>query len=284
MQEDIRRKIVEKALKDVLKYGDKTDLTLMRKILKIEENEGIECIWYVRTIYDQDFRHLTPTERMRLIRNGTIKTALKKEQKNKIMMKLKTAIIKGHAKTAGADDDLGIDYIALGTGDTNQTTGIEIDVASAALNREAYRATPLEVYQSGSKCVINLYLESTDANLESSTIASATDERNFSVQATKGALYNANDRIRVWVDDYEEVTVESVTTDAVLLKASTPLSRTPDVDAEVERLYTECAAFAGAATSTPGSGTKLNHAPLTFPKTEDESVLIQVHLHYISAV
>lgn len=276
------RELIKKALAFIKKNGFKAFLDLFKKIF---EDLGMECTWYIKQVHDAAYLHLPKEERLKMIRSGEIKTDLLVFNQNKIMDRLKTAIIKHHIGTQGTADDLYIDYVALGTGDSNEDTGTPPATSDSALNNEAYRAAPDERYQSDSTLVVLHYMDATTGNLTATTVASAAGPGSITVQAGQGSNFVANDRIRVRVNGgaYETVTIASVSTDTLTLKGTTQLSGTPVAGDAVELIYAELGLFGGAATITSGSGSLFNHVRLETPKNNVTSLLIEAHYNYITA-
>lgn len=277
------KEFVQWALKYVKEHGVDAFMSMMRNRVGIPIELPIDAIWRAHSVHE-DRRHigLTKKQKIDLWRRGQMESVLVAEKWNKIMDAYKHAIIANNIGTPNADQHLMIDHVALGLRDLRPNTGVPATTADALLGNEFYRAAPDERYRSTSSLVVILYLDASEANPTNTTVSSGSSTTQFDVQAGQGANYEQYDVIRVFTSSYEVVTVNNRSTDTLTLNALSPLSITPTAGMLVERGFGECGMFCGQSTGSLDTGTLVNHADLRFFKNNATSILVEIHLNYLT--
>lgn len=277
------KEFVKWSLNYIKANGIDNFLYLMRNRIGIPVELPIDALWRVHRVNELPaHKNLSRSQKVSLWRNGLMESQLIEEKFNKIMDAYKFAIIANNIGTPNADQHLKIDHIGLGTLDLRPNTGTPATTTDALLGREFYRDAPDELYRSTSSLVAILYLDAATANPTNTTVASGSSTTVFTVQAGQGANYDVGDVIRVFTTLYETVTVLSVSTDTITLNALTPLTMIPTAGMSVERGFGELGMFCGQSTGSIETGTLVNHADLRFFKNNATSILVEIHLNYLT--
>jgi len=277
------KEFVQWALKYVKDHGVDSFMSMMRNRVGIPIELPIDALWKVHSVNENKLHaKLTKAQKIEMWRRGQMESVLVAEKWNKIMDAYKHAIIANNIGTPTADQHLQIDHVALSLQDMRLNTGVPATTSDTLLGNEFYRAAPDERYRSTSSLVVILYLDASEANPTNTTVASGASTTQFDVQAGQGANYTQYDVIRVFTSSYEVVTVNGVSTDTLTLNTLSPLSVTPTAGMLVERGFGGCGMFCGQSTGSADTGTLVNHADLRFFKNNATSILVEIHLNYLT--
>lgn len=187
-------------------------------------------------------------------------------------------------KTNGAAEDLGIDYIAVGTGYSTPAAG------DTTLTKEIHRGSPVTSYANGNKTtvfILTVAEGSGNPAFSGSTVATITGTTNTTtqivLQSGQGASFTANDLIRVSIaaSGNEDSVVQSISVDTLTLKAANALSQAPASGDTVVIKWGELGTFCGAATASLNTGTLISHTLIN--EIKDSVTFATIEIQIITA-
>lgn len=187
-----------------------------------------------------------------------------------------TSIIKNMLGTAGAPDNLTVDYIVVGTGYTTVAS------TDTQLNLEFYRAAPTYTAQNGKSIISELYINPATANPPTTLIVSGTQDQ-ITVTGGTGTNFAVNNRIRIATSNgFKFRTITNIATDTFDLEPDATQIGTPTVGGGVVKCYAEYALVGGDATGSANTGKFINRSLKSYPKTSASGATIRVTISFLS--
>lgn len=273
----------EDELKSIRKHPAKL-AEFIRGIVNVLSQMGIKGLWEVFDWFpcSQHIRatqeHLMVDRHLGVFEHCGCHTKLAFVKENKIVDEWIDAIIAHMLGTDVANQDLNVDYIAIGSNYTTPAAG------DSALGNELYRAAPTYEAQSSRSYVAELYVNPTTANGETDTVASVGTQ--FQVfDLTDATNFVAGDRIRLATSNGNEfATISTIVSNTITLTSATYTTGTITVGGTVIQCWGEYSTIAGGATGSPSANDLfVNRAQSTHAKTSGKGAVVRVTVAHVAA-